>query len=57
MKSKFLFTDQKEIADKLLSYGYKLIVNSNNQYYFENNTKLVFDDTLHNVCFTNILCI
>lgn len=40
----FIFTQDKETADKLVKLGYNLISQSGNSYTFENCLKLNFSD-------------
>lgn len=57
MKNNFIVTTDKETADKLISEGFRLIVDINGKFTFENKTEsMVFDkiDT-KKIAYTNIL--
>jgi hypothetical protein len=44
MKDKFIYVQDKELADKLISHGYRLLKqNNSNIYVFQNNKTLNFD--------------
>lgn len=60
-KNPFLFTTEKSVADKLITLGFTLLSNHNNNYMFINDSELEFDkdddiNILNKICFTNILC-
>lgn len=57
-KNNFIVTKDKEIANKLISKGFRLVVKMNNTYTFENkpNGQFSFEDIdIKKIAYTNIL--
>lgn len=54
----FIFTQDKETADKLIKLGFNLIIKTGNSYTFENCNKLQFseDIDMKKLTQTNMFC-
>lgn len=54
MDYKFIMTTDEKVADKMITFGFKIASHIGNNYIFINDEKIKFNfESMKNICFTN----